>query len=833
MNTFLIILGLILATALTIFLLWVWFRLRLNGQKSMSMVFMKLQIPRKESKEDKEKEQEKFSTGKDFKEVIGLMKHFFESLHSIYEDPWIHRIKGQDFLSCEIVSQNNQIDFYFVVPKYLTKLVEKHITTFYPDVYIEYTDGYNIFSDKATVRGCYFRPLKHYKFPFKTYQRLNSDPLNAITNVFSKLDEDEAAALQIMIRPKKEGWQEEGRELAREIMKNKKPSFLSMLNPISWFGTLINLLFRGPTQEYLGYNAEQQRYTERTTPMTDEQIKAIEEKNTQPGFESVIRLVISSPDPVMAKQQYTSIRSAFAQYESIDNNELLHTRYHNDKQLAVNFIYRNLKRNWTQRFYHLFNGPMILCAEELASLFHIPDIRYNLAPHIRWQNFKIAKAPENLPKEGMLIGHNFYRGEKREVRIKQEDRFRHFYVIGQTGTGKSSTLQVMIRQDLKEGRGLCVIDPHGSLIEDILPFVPRERADDVVYFSPGDLERPVGLNLLEATTPEEQDWVALEAMNIMIKLFDEEVFGPRIQDYFRNGCLTLMADPEGGSLTDVVRLFTDDDYQKTRTKHVTNPIVKSFWEQQMAKTGAREKQEMIPYFAAKFGQFVTNGMMRNIIGQAKSAFDFTDVMNNKKILLMNLSKGETGEVNSKLLGLIIVAKIQMAAMRRQKQSKEQREPFFLYIDEFQNYVTDSIESILSEARKYRLGLVLAHQYLAQLEGSQAKKGAKQVSLKDAIFGNVGSIMAYKIGAQDAEFMAKEMAPVFSEQDLISMDKYKGVIKLSIDTQPSRPFSIIPVNPYTEKGDLEAAEAYKQLSRLKYGRDKDFVEREIFRRLGAI
>jgi predicted CoA-binding protein len=294
-----------------------------------------------------------------------------------------------------------------------------------------------------------------------------------------------------------------------------------------------------------------------------------------------------------------------------------------------------------------------------------------------------------------------------------------------------------------------------------------------------------------------------------------------------------MADPEGGSLTDVVRLFTDDDYQKTRTKHVTNPIVKSFWEQQMAKTGAREKQEMIPYFAAKFGQFVTNGMMRNIIGQAKSAFDFTDVMNNKKILLMNLSKGETGEVNSKLLGLIIVAKIQMAAMRRQKLSKEQREPFFLYIDEFQNYVTDSIESILSEARKYRLGLVLAHQYLAQLEGSQAKKGAKQVSLKDAIFGNVGSIMAYKIGAQDAEFMAKEMAPVFSEQDLISMDKYKGVIKLSIDTQPSRPFSIIPVNPYTEKGDLEAAEAYKQLSRLKYGRDKDFVEREIFRRLGAI
>ncbi|KKR24168.1 MAG: ATPase [Candidatus Peregrinibacteria bacterium GW2011_GWE2_39_6] len=543
--------------------------------------------------------------------------------------------------------------------------------------------------------------------------------------------------------------------------------------------------------------------------------------------------MVSSPNAYQAKQQLISIRSAFAQYASTDNNALLYTRYHSSKAIAINYIYRSLKRNWTQRLLHLINGPLILSSEELASLYHIPDIRYNLAPNIRWQNFKVAPPPDNLPKEGLLLGENFYRGEKREIRLKNEDRFRHFYVIGQTGTGKSSILQVMIRQDLCEGKGLCIIDPHGSLIEDILPFIPRERADDVIYFNPGDLERPLGLNLLEADSDEEKDWVASEAMNIMIKLFDEEVFGPRIQDYFRNGCLTLMASPEGGALTDMVRLFTDDDYQKERVKHVTNPIVKSFWDHQMAKTGAREKQEMIPYFAAKFGQFVTNGMMRNIIGQTHSAFDFTDVMNNQKILLMNLSKGETGEINSKLLGLITVARLQMSAMRRQKMGKEERKDFFLYIDEFQNYVTESIESILSEARKYRLGLTIAHQYLAQLENSAQKKGAKQVSLKDAVFGNVGTIMSYKIGAQDAEFMAKEMAPVFSEQDLVNMDKYKGVIKLSIDTQPSRPFSIIPTNPYLEKGDKEAAEAFRQLSRLRYGRDREFIEREIFRRLGAI
>jgi len=346
------------------------------------------------------------------------------------------------------------------------------------------------------------------------------------------------------------------------------------------------------------------------------------------------------------------------------------------------------------------------------------------------------------------------------------------------------------------------------------------------------MARPLGLNLLEGGDWEEKELVALDAMNIMIKLFDEEVFGPRIQDYFRNGCLTLMSDPNGGAITDIVRLFTDDGFAKLKRKHVTNPVVASFWDHQMAKTGAREKQEMIPYFAAKFGQFVTNTMMRNIIGQTKSAFNFYDVMQDGKILLMNLSKGTVGEVNSKLLGLIIVQKVQMAALQRQKVKSDERRDFFLYIDEFQNYVTPSIESILSEARKYRLGLTIAHQYLGQLEEGGGKKGGA-VNLKDAVFGNVGTMMSYKIGAQDSEDMAKEMAPVFSDQDLVNIDKYKAVMKLSIDTQPSKPFSIVPVNPYTEEGDKEAAEAYKQLSRLKYGRDRDFVDREILRRIGAV
>lgn len=786
-----------------------------DHRRCLSMTFLHIRIPKKESKEDKQEDSESQGSQRDFKEPIGVMKQLFESLSSITDHTWRRYFFGQDFMSLEYVVQNNLIDFYVVVPHRLISIVEKQITSFYPDCYIEEEPDYNIFGKDAKVAYSYMVLEEELEFPIRTYTRMTADPFNSISNVLSKMEPDETAAIQVMIRPAHKGWQKHGRHKAKEILEGKHHGFLANLNPLVWIGDMLSLAFRGE-------NKESHEAQSRTTPMVDEQVKAIEEKNTQIGFDSVIRLITTSSSEHKAHALLKSIESSFAQYSTTDNNSLLHR----DKYIG-NLIHHFLMRDMK---HPLRFRKMILCAEELASLYHLPNIRYNKAPTINWQNYKIAPPPANIPKEGILLGHSIYRGVKTEIHMKNEDRFRHFYVIGQTGTGKSSILQTMIRQDLRNGKGLAVIDPHGQLIDDILPFIPRERADDVIYFNPADLDRPMGLNLLEAETPEERDMVAMDAMNIMIKLFDEEIFGPRIQDYFRNGCLTLMEYKDGGCLTDMVRLFTDDDFQYERTKDLKNPIVRSFWEQQMAKTGAREKQEMIPYFAAKFGQFVTNGMMRNIIGQTRSAFDIGDVMNHGKILLMNLSKGETGDLNSKLLGLLIVSKLQVAALRRQRLPKEQRLDFFLYIDEFQNYVTDSIEVILSEARKYRLGLAMAHQYLAQLEQDKGKKG---VNLKDAIFGNVGTMMAYKIGAQDAEYMAKEMAPVFSDQDLVNIDKFKAVMKLSIDTQPSKPFSIIPLNPYLEKGDYEAAEAFKQLSRLKYGRDKEFVEREIFRRLGTV
>lgn len=799
-------------------------RYKVNLERSFNMVFLDIKIPKAESKDDREVEGEQYSTQKDFKEISGgVMKQFFESLHSIYTKEWYKIFTAQEFLSFEYAVIDGMVHFYIVCPSQLQSVVEKQLTAFFPRAYVEQVDDYNIFQPNGKVVSTYMVPSKRFWYPLKTYERMTADPLNTIINSLSKIGKDEGAAVQIMIRPMKDGWQKKGRDEASNIYQNGSSSGLSWYNPLSWVGAFFEMLFKGESVVSSDANAGS-----RTTPITDEEVKAMEQKNAGPGFETIIRLVASSKTKREAAANLVSMKGAFNQYNTPNQNTLEYTRWHSNKWLVTNFIFRNFRRSSNQFF---LREKMILSCEELASIFHMPNIRFNKYPCIAWQNYKIAPPPPNIPKEGILLGHNIYRGEKQEIRMKREDRFRHFYVIGQTGTGKSSILQVMIRQDLKNGDGLAIIDPHGSLIEDVLPFIPRERADDVIYFDPSDMARPLGLNLLEGDTWEEKELVALDAMNIMIKLFDEEVFGPRIQDYFRNGCLTLMSDPNGGAITDIVRLFTDDAFAKIKRQHVTNPVVASFWDNQMAKTGAREKQEMIPYFAAKFGQFVTNTMMRNIIGQTKSAFNFAEVMDSKKILLMNLSKGTVGEVNSKLLGLIIVQKIQMAALKRQKQTKDERTDFFLYIDEFQNYVTDSIEVILSEARKYRLGLNIAHQYLAQIDdqGGGKKKG---VNLKDAVFGNVGSMMCYKIGAQDSEQMAKEMAPVFSDQDLVNIDKYKAVMKLSIDTQPSRPFSVIPVNPYLEEGDKEAAEAYKQLSRLKYGRDREFVDREILRRIGA-
>lgn len=822
MNNYLFIIALIVLGVATLYGVVLFVRYRANLKRSLSMVFLNIQIPKKEAKEDREKDREAYSSSGDFKEVLGVMEHLFNSLNAIYSPQYKQKLRGQDFLSFEYAVIEGQVRFYCLVPSHLVDLIEKQITSFYGDAYIEEVSDYNIFKQNSAVAGTYIRTGKHFKYPIRTYQQLKSDPLNGIANALSKISDEEGAAIQFLIRPLPSGWQEQSSSEAARIY-NKKKAF-NWWNPISVLGTLFSILVRGASDEDLR-DQTGQGSTDKVTPVEEEQVKAIDAKSNSVGYETVIRILTTAPTKHRAKSHLANIIGAFEQFSDTKNNGFRITRYHSLNRLVKGFIFRNPV---PPLLYRLLNPKMLLSSEELASVFHFPNIKYNRANNIDWQLIKIAPAPKDLPQDGLHLGYNLYRGQKRKVCMKNADRFRHLYIIGQTGMGKTQMLEYLAKQDVQD-QGCCIVDPHGDLIDDILGWIPRRRADDVILFDPSDLERPMGLNMLEADTPEEMDFVALEAMNMMIKLFGNEIFGPRIQDYFRNGCLTLMADQEnGGAITDIVRLFTDDEWQNYKVKKVTNPVVKSFWEKQMAATGQREKQEMIPYFAAKFGQFTTNTLMRNILGQTKSAFDINDVMNNGKILLIKLSKGLVGDINANLMGMIIVNKIQVAAMRRQSMAKENRKDFFLYVDEFQNFITDAFESILSEARKYRLGLVIAHQYINQLVSEKDEK------IKNAVFGNVGTMMNFKIGAADAEYMAKEMSPTFSDQDLINLRGFQTCIKLSVDNIISQPFSMNTVKVWEilEKKDTEAAEAYKQLSRLKYGRERRFVEGEILKRIGA-
>ena len=748
--------------------------------------------------------------------MVGLMEQFYASLQSIYSKKIYKRIIGQDSISCEYITHEWEILFYIVVPKKYRFLLEKQINWFYTDAVVEETTEINIFKNRKHYEWTYINVKKDFLFPIKTYQKLESDPINNITWALSKLEEDESAVIQVMIKPISDNWQHHSAKASSKIMSWEKVWF--SLNPFKILKKIISTLWMTPDDN------DKKSWND-TSALSQERAKTVDEKWDKTGFETIIRVIVSGNNEMMVETELKNIKSSFMQFSYPDFNSLASTIHHNEKALINNYIYRYFKKPF-------FLKRMIFNTEELASIYHFPHIKYNKVAEIKWQNFKIIKAPSNLPKEGLLLGHNVFRWVKKEVRIKLEDRFRHFYVIWQTGTGKSSIFQSMIRQDFKNGEGVVVIDPHGDLARDVMPFIPRERADDVIYFDPSDLDRPMWLNMLEATGDDEKELVAMDALNIMIKLFWNEIFGPRIQDYFRNAVLTLMDYPQWWAITDVVRLFTDMDFQKDHTRHVKNPIVKNWWEKTYNAMWAKEKAEIIPYFAAKFGQFITNKMMRNIIGQTKSSFDVMDIMQNRKILLVNLSKWRLWDLNSKLLGMMLVSKIQMAAMRRDNIAKDQRSECYLYIDEFQNYVTDSIESILSEARKYRLSLNIAHQYLGQLEQSDALTKSS-LNLKQAIFGNVWSVMSYKIWPEDWEFMSKYFAPTFSDQDLVNMDKYKWVIKVSVDNQPTIPFSFIPLNPYLEKGDDNLAKAFVELSRLKYWRDKAFVSKEIEYRIWSV
>lgn len=795
-----------------------------------NLVYMRVTLPRDDSPKDKEQQ-----TEKDFREKIAVMEQLFRSLYEIKELNPMNSIKvwlfKRDIVSFEIVAENKIVDFYVVTYKEYESIVEKQITSYYSDAEIQYVEQYAVTKKGFKTLAYYLHTKQPFWFPIKTYKNIENDPLNNITNVLSKLTEEEKAVIQLQIRPRSnERWRKQADDVGTSMMKAKKPpSLISRIPIIGKIFFLFQILFFGyermASQMNLAPGANRGDPFIRMLQTTEETAKTIGQKSQQDGFDTTIRIFVTAKGSSRTQAIINDIGVGMNLFKAATSNWFQIRRI-----IPLNFLNTPwMLHNFRLRLFRFGEKKSLLVPEELASFFHLPHSRYNYTPIIRWLLYKILTAPPVVSDTGILLGHNLFRGAKREIHFGRKDRSRHHYIIGQTGTGKSVFLGFMARQDIKNGEGVCVIDPHGDLVDDILHYIPKERAKDVIVFDPSDQTRPMGLNILEADTPEQMDLASTQATEIFLKMFGDEIFGPRIQHYFRNACLTLMEDKEeGATLIDVPRIFVDEPFMKYKVAKVKNPIVRSFWKNEYASTGAREREEMIPYFSAKFGPFVTNTIMRNTIGQTKSAFDFRKVMDEGKILLIKLSKGAIGDLNTQLLGLVLVSRLQMAAMSRTDIPEDQRRDFFMYVDEFQTFVTDSFASILSEARKYHLNLIMAHQYIGQLVVT--KFGVTSTQIRDAVFGNVGTLQSFKIGAEDAEYIAKEYAPLLTEQDVIGIPNYKAYIKLNINATTSRAFSLETLWDQTGRSE-KIAKIVHEYSRLKYGRKREFVDQEIEARIG--
>ena len=792
-----------------IYILILLIRRRNRLYRSLNTITLEITMP----KYYKEKLGHFGTAKKEEKELIALAEQMYANMSGIAVEGRgpASIFRGKPHITLEIVGVGGEVRFFVACQRRIKDFVIKHIQSVYPRSQVEESGEYNIFRPGYSVRGTTLKLARKDYFSLRTYKTIEGDPLNSISNTLGKIGEDEGAAVQIMIKPAKKTWGKEGSKVARKMEQGRSyQQVAGMGKAVGAYKEATRLMKDDKSK----MNQDQGRYNEeqmKLTPMQQEVLKGIEEKANKVGFNSIIRIMTSAQNQQKADLLLNEIVGSFEQFNAPEMNQLIRrpTRIH---WLINKFIFRFF--NWRKK--------SILATEELASIYHFPT-RYSETPNIRLLLSKKAAAPANIPSEGLFIGDNVYRGIRTPINMIEEDRMRHMYIIGRTGTGKSTILENLVIQDIRAGKGVCVVDPHGDLVENILLSVPKERADDVVYFSPGDTERPIGLNMLEYYNEEQKDFVVQEMIAIFYKLFPPEMIGPMFEHNMRNVMLTLMADKEKtGTITEIPRMFTDKEFQDYKVAKVTDPVVRSFWEKEMAKTSDFHKSEMLGYLISKVGRFVENEMIRNIIGQSKSGFNLRDIMDNEKILLVNLSKGKLGEVNSDLLGLVIVSKIQMAAMGRADIPHDQRKDFFLYIDEFQNYTTDSIATVLSEARKYRLALIMAHQYIGQLVREN-----QDTKIKDAVFGNVGSIFCYRIGVEDSETMAKVFEPVFEESDVMNIEKFNMYAKMMFRGQMSKPFNIeVPPPLSMTGGNRELAEAIKQLSRLKYGRDKAVVEAEI-------
>jgi hypothetical protein len=707
---------------------------------------------------------------------IDAMEQLFSSLYALKKGgPWwkLPWLSPQDHISFELVGRHEDIRFFVSVPNQHRDLLEKQIHGTYPGAIVKEVEDYNLFDEDGEVAFLSLKLRAPNFYPIKSFKDMAVDPMSIITSSLAKLSVGESCAIQIIIAPAENKWRSQGKKFIARTKKNEAD----------------------PEKAKFNVDAKS--------------LELVEAKTGKPGFMTSIRIVASAQTMSAAKLILNNVKAAFEQFNG-DQNGFAKDKIRIQANFMTDFIYR---------YQPIFRIPSILSSEELATIYHFPNKSID-TPHIYWLNAKRAPAPARISEKGLYLGKSVYRGVSRPVYLDDNDRRQHVYIVGATGTGKSLLMSQMILQDIRAGKGVCFIDPHDTY-ETILEQMPPERAEDVIYFDPSNLERPMGLNIMEAYSEEQRHYIVTSIIGLFYKLYDPHqtgIVGPRLEHNIRNAMLTVMAQP-GTTFIEVQRALTDPSYVQELLPLVKDPMIRRYWTDQIAQTAEFHKSEILDYIVSKFGRFTTNKLMRNMIGQSKSAFDFRKVMDEGKILIINLAKGLIGEENSNFLGLLIIPKILTAAMSRSDIPMEQRRDFYLYVDEFQNFATPDFATILSEARKYRLNLCVANQFISQMEEE----------VRNAVFGNVGTMIAFRTGVNDAQFLAHQYTPTFNEQDLLKIEAFNAYVRTVVGNEPQPAFSMEINHDFdaiNKARNPKVAQMVKELAALKYGRDVKVVEAEI-------
>ncbi len=747
---------------------------------------------------------------RDERDIVGETVSKAQTMYSILSSTLTKGIKtsvyGQRHFSFEIIAKDGIIRYYAIVPAVLTELVKQAIQSAYPTARIEEKREENIFTGGGginAVAGAELTLNKDPYLPIATYEDTKRDAERAILNALSNIKEGEGASVQILFRPAQKNWSDSAKTYMENLQKGKNTS--SGIG--ASLGNFAIDLVKAPWEV-----PDEHKKDERdpVTNIKQDEITAITNKIRYPAYETLIRIVASSASYPRSEALMGGIASAFSQFNSPELNGFKINPVREPKKLAVDYTFR---------FFPLRTRSSILNSVELASIFHLPDQNTIPNSQVERQLVKQVDGPARLVTEGTFLGTNEFRGAKKPIYLSDDDRRRHMYVIGQTGMGKSVFLENLAFQDMCDGKGFAFIDPHGDAVEAILKRVPEERIDDVIYFDPADIEHPVGMNMFEYTSEDQKDFIVQEGISMLQSLFDPQnqgFFGPRGQHMFRNAALLLMSDPAGATFIDIPQCFTDPEFVKSKLKYVTDKAVYDYWTKEFpASQKSSDAGEVITWFSSKWGPFIANTIMKNTLGQVKSGFNIREIMDNKKIFLVNLSKGRLGDINANLLGMIFVVKFQQAAMSRQDIPESERQDFCLYVDEFQNFATDSFESILSEARKYRLNLIVANQFMTQLTDK----------IREALLGNVGTIICGRVGVTDADLMVKAFTPTFTAEDLTKTPNHAAIAKVMMFGMPSNAFTMNLPAPMGEPNE-QLMNTLKVYSATKYAKTRAEVEREI-------